>query len=261
VLSIVLAFFFTPLAAQNRIRLRRAATVLFVSVAVPVAVSSYAFATTWRTVYGAYGPQTIDSLKTEVQPLGNTFDVRNSLILPQVFGRVSFLGMATELIAHAKEYRQIVNPAFYVESIIDTGLTPGFDVFGVVRVMEALHTVYAPDTTMEDARIHYHSDQLTAFAEYYLLFGYAGGLLALFFSALAFKLLYLSVHFREVDVDTVAKALILSLFYNFWLNSFGLDYLLIGGSRLIFSAIVFISFVRLGRKRLETATQAALAPA
>ena len=100
---------------------------------------------------------------------------------------------------------------------------------------------------MED----YQSDMFTLFGEYYVLFKGYGSLIALFIIAYIFKIIYLSIKAKDTFSLCYYRAFILYIFYGFWLNSFGTDWLIIETIRLLISSIIFMKIARIGGIRFN----------
>ncbi len=258
IVSIMFAFLFASLAAFNRVVVRRRYVVLGLMVGFPLAVITYGLASTLRGAYNGNVP-VLPFVRAELQTYMSFLDEKVAARLTEITTRVGFFDMATNLIAHVDQYRSVLNPIYYAKSVIDNGLTPGFDVFGVVKASQGLQLVYG-NATPDELHQYYHSDQMTIFGEYYVLFGAAGALVMLALAAAAFKFIYSSIHFREADTTCFARALILYIYVNFWLNSFGMDWLLIGAPRLIASSLLFMFLLRVGWKKRETVPEGLTRP-
>ena len=58
-----------------------------------------------------------------------------------IFDRIGFLDYSTEIIAYSNEYSSIFNLPYYLMSIVDNALSPGFTVFDKPKVANALSYV------------------------------------------------------------------------------------------------------------------------
>ena len=158
-----------------------------------------------------------------VRPSGG-LDKRETRIL---FNRIGYLDCCADIVANIEKYEHIINLKYYLRSIVDNGLTPGFNIFETPRVANALSFVYynkKQNPTHEDVLGAYQSDVLTVYGEYCALFGKYLSVLMLFVSAYAIKKVYLSIKSKNTLERNIFKALALYVFY-IWINSFGIDWL------------------------------------
>lgn len=148
------------------------------------------------------------------------------LALPLIFARIGFLDYSAEVMAHRAQYRSVINLPVYGESVVDNILTPGFDVYDMPKVANALQYVYMDWGTPSkvDVPDNYQSDQLGIYGEYYALFGLAG-LPLIFITAYMFKGLYVRVTSVTPYFLVVKRVVILYLFLEV-IRSFGIDWVL-----------------------------------
>ncbi|MHB1193039.1 MAG: hypothetical protein ACYC6F_08315 [Longimicrobiales bacterium] len=148
--------------------------------------------------------------------------------VPVMLSRVGFFDYSVELIAHSREYSEVVNLRAYGRSLVDNLLTPGFDLFDQPKISNSLNFVYSGSGKPLKSRVNaesYQSDQLGTYGELYLLFGYAS-LPLFFFGAFLIKRFYLSL--RQTDPFMLAvKRSVMLLMTATILNSFGLDWAMI----------------------------------
>ena len=149
------------------------------------------------------------------------------MFLSPVFDRMGFLDYSTDLIHYAPLYSKVVNVKYYFMSIVDNVFTPGFDVFNVPKVSIALHfihdNIFLIDKNFADNQ-GYFSSELTMYGEMFCLFGLFS--LIIFF-LIGYFLQYFILLKLKNNFDTVLKnGIILFLFYIF-INSFGLDWLVL----------------------------------
>ncbi len=195
--------------------------------AMPLALFAFHAATQLREV--GYGPETFLNAQ-RVSELRN-FDAKqfNDLkdVLRLVNDRMGFLDYTTVMVAGADQFSMVVNTKYYLMSIIDNGLTPGFDVFGVPRASHALRYVSEGHAaTYSDIAAEYSSSQMSAYGESFVLCHGYGAAVLLFFIAFGFSRLYVRLADKEAFNFCFYRAVILLLFYQ-WLLSFGLDWMVI----------------------------------
>lgn len=149
------------------------------------------------------------------------------LIGAPVFDRAGFLSYAADVITNHDQYSEVINFEYYLKSIVDNVLTPGFDVFEVPRASNAFNRIYTGRKipTKEEAANDYNSEMFTAYGEYYILFGGYLAMIPLFFISFIFKKAYHLVNTRDIFLYYLYRSLILLMFYG-WLNSFGFDWML-----------------------------------
>jgi hypothetical protein len=174
--------------------------------------SSFDLARAWQTA----------QLATEDVPIEEGL----GLTLPTVLARVGYFDFSAELIAHHAEYRSVINLPVYGESIVDNILTPGFDVYDMPKVANALQFIYMDYGTPSkvDVPAIYQSDQLGIYGEFYALFGYAC-LPLMFLVAYLFKQMYLQATSVNPFMLVAKRVIILYLFIE-TLRSFGIDWVL-----------------------------------
>jgi hypothetical protein len=146
--------------------------------------------------------------------------------LPLVFARAGFLDYSIEAIAHRAEYLSVINLPAYGESIVDNILTPGFDVYDMPKIANALEFVYMDwgRPSKIDVPESYQSDPLGIYGEFYVLWRYAS-LPLIFVTAFLFKRLYIRARSGNPFFLVVKRVIILYLFLEI-IRSFGIDWVL-----------------------------------
>lgn len=215
------------LALKNSIRLGRGA-LLAAAVLFPLAIFSFFVSTYLRKA--EYTPRTmitaerVKSLKT----FRTGADEKGGEPLLRLFlDRVGYLSYAADIIAGSERYRAVINPGYYAKSFVDNVITPGFNVFDVPKAANGLRFIYLglkPNPTHEDVLREYHSDMLTVYGEYYVLFRGYPALFLLFCTAYLFKRCYLALSVKNRFLYYTYAAIVLLLFHN-WLNSYGMDWM------------------------------------
>ncbi len=252
-LAVTMSGLFVLLAAKNKISFNKAALFLIIFIIIPVSIISFNFATYNRSVINSQQTKEID-IENFISSISSyQIDATDTLVsgLRPVFSRIGFLDMATDLASNSDKYDRVINFEYYLKSIIDRiGITPGFHVFNVYQAAITLHYIYN-NMDIPIVMTSYNSDQFTIFGEYYVLFKGYGSLVALFVVAYIFKIMYLSIKARDMFSLCFYRAIFLYIFYNFWLNSFGTDWLIIETPRMILSSIIFMKIARIGATRLN----------
>lgn len=225
--SLLILALCAALALKGSVRFGRRA-LLAAAVLFPLALFSFFVSTYLRKA--EYTPRTmitaerLRSLKT----FSTCADEKGGEPLFRLFlDRVGYLSYAADVIAGSERYRAVINPAYYAKSFVDNVITPGFNVFDVPKAANALRFIYLglkPHPSHADILLEYHSDMLTVYGEYYVLFrGYAA-LFFLFGTAYLFKRCYQAVSVKNRFLHYAYSAVLLLLFHN-WLNSYGLDWM------------------------------------
>lgn len=165
-------------------------------------------------------------------------------VLSPVFARAGFFDFSAEIIAHRDRYSGIISLPTYFKSIVDNVLSPGFDLFDQPKISNTLVFAYGSRGAPSKELIagEYQSDQLGLYGELYGLFGYAS--LPLFL-ALAFALKRMYVRLKAADpfALTMKKALLL-LVFDWIINSYGLDWILLNSLLFVVSVWMYLFFFR-----------------
>lgn len=169
-----------------------------------------------------------------------------------IFFRIGFLDYSTEIIANRQNYSVILNREYYIKSLIDNVLTPGFDVFGTPRVSYAVSYVMTGRYIPSKYQIgeSYQSNQLGIYGECYGLFYGFPALAVLCFLAFMFQKAYVAFKTTNDLLSCIYKAVIFKLFYVF-LNSFGMDWFVMDIISAVLTTFLFARYyVSGGKKRI-----------
>lgn len=144
----------------------------------------------------------------------------------RIFNRIGFLDYSADAIVNRQKYTKVVNAQYYIKSIIDNALTPGFDVFNTVRVSYALQYLRQeqPIPDKEQISLNYQSDQMGIYGEYFVLFYGCPALVFFFLLAFMLQRIFHALGTRNVLLSCMYRAVLLGLFY-IYMNSFGTDWL------------------------------------
>lgn len=230
------------LAAQKRLEVRWSSLAGAI-VVLPLAITAFNVATLVRLV--GYKPGVAVSAQRIEAAVA--FDVQDygsiqSFIRP-VFDRMGYLDYATVMVAGAEHYAKVVNVEYYLKSLVDNLLTPGFDVYDAPRVSNTLRYLATSDLPSQaDAREDYSSSQLTAYGELYVLLPGFWPLVALGFMGYAFARLFARIRAKDDYHLYLYRAVVLLGFHN-WINSFGLDWIVIEATSWVATLLFFERFV------------------
>jgi len=169
-----------------------------------------------------------------------------------IFGRIGFLDYSTILIRNQERYSKIINFRYYFESIIDNALTPGFDVFDTPRVSHSMSYISRGESvpTHGDIKAAYQSNMPTVYGEYYVLFHGYPALIIIFVFSYIFKRTYLLIRKKDAFLFYLYRALVLYVFY-LWLNSFGIDWILMDLIGIIITVGLFKKFYKMRSRKLK----------
>lgn len=233
------------LAVRGRLIIKKSA--LFVLVALSVgSMYLFAFATSIRDMpkppgYYQFGSFSYDRFSYILHyiPAVDSAIFKNQI--SRIFDRIGFLDNSVDLIKSDTLYSRIINLKYYAKSIIDNGLTPGFDVFDTPKAANALRHIYTNKPgfpVLADVADAYHADMFTIYGEFYILFWEYWSLFFLFLFAFITKAIYSLGNFDDPFFSHVYKAGILVLFYH-ELNSFGLDWLVFDIIGISIAVLIF----------------------
>lgn len=214
----------------------------------PIAIAGFVVATYLREL--SYGGRTIVDVE-RIALLGN-LDMNvvgddAKLILRPILDRIGYLTYAAEIISNGKEYSKVINFEYYMKSVIDNALTPGFNVFDTPKAANALRYIYLDikaNPTHKDVIAVYTSDQFSLYGEYFILFGGYPALLFMFLGSYVFKRAYLAIRAKDVFLFHLYRALVLLVFHN-WLISFGADWMVVEFIGLIIPILIWQRFYKM----------------
>ena len=172
------------------------------------------------------------------------FDITQ--VCQPVFDRMGYLDFSVDMIKHQEQYSRVINAEYYLKSIVDNSLTPGFNVFGTPRAENALQYIYKglPSPTHQDINNAYHADMLTIYGEYHILFGKYPALLIFFICSYVFKRIYLALKSKNIFLFFLYRAIVLLIFYE-WLNSFGTDWFVFDLICIFMTVFLFKNFYKM----------------
>lgn len=239
VLSILQFLLFSLLAFREKISLSLKSLLYGIGFGI-VAIFLFFFSTFIRTTgYGTETKITLDRINAAKEFNVDIPDLE--IIIRPLTDRLGFLDYAADLISNGKNYNKIINHRYYLKSIIDNGITPGFNIFDNPKASQALRYTYTGISNVarhSDIQEEYNSDMFTMYGEFYILFGGYKSLIVIFIAALFFKTLYLSVNFRDKFIYIAMRSIILLIFCN-WINSFGFDWMIIELISIILTVFFF----------------------
>lgn len=210
------------LAVKRRIMVSRK-VILISIIIIPIAILLFITAT-YKRQLGIKEGVSVEHLRTVNElDLFNIDNIDNHL--KHIYDRMGFLDYSTEVIARRQILAEIINVPYYIKSIIDNTLTPGFNIFHTPKVANAFNYVATgqPIPTQEETALEYHSDMLGIYGEYYVLFHGYLALAAFFVAAFMFQSVLIAIKTRNALLTCLYRALLVYIFLN-WVNSFGTDW-------------------------------------
>ena len=246
ILTMMNYMIFGVLAVYGCIKIKRS-YILIISLLVPVMIVFFLIATFIRPRLedrSQVGTETFEVIK-EFDFVGTLKDDA-AFVLGPVFDRIGFLDYCAEIMSNADKYEEIFNPKYYVKSIIDNVISPGFDVFDVPRTSNALKFIYNNEGTPKKSQVDkegYQSDEFTLYGELYALSGKWFALIPVFFIGFFSKRLYVKVKDTNKYRFFLKRSFILATYYGL-LNSFGLDWVALDILGIVFTYYIFKRFFK-----------------
>ena len=150
-----------------------------------------------------------------------------------IFDRLGLLDMGAEVISGSIPYRSVINFTHYFKSIVDSGLTPGFNVFDAPKAANVLSFIYSgqPAVSLQAISVNYQSDILTVYGEAYALLGPIAGLAGIFVVSFLFQKVYRALAGTGPFKQAALRATVLVVFYTYFLGSFGVDWFVVDAVR------------------------------
>lgn len=235
------------LAVKQRMMISKK-IILICLIIIPVAMIFFVTATFKRQL------DIKDTITVEHLYLANDYGIFGSDIMEKnlslIYYRLGFLDWSTELIANRQKFARVINGQYYIESITDNVLTPGFDVFGTAKASNALGYVRSglPIPHKNQISEAYNSEQMGIYGEYYVLFYGYPALVVFFLLAFAFQRAFVTFKTTNVLLACLYRAVLLNLFY-IWMNSFGMDWFALDIVSAIITTFLFARYYVSNRKR------------
>jgi hypothetical protein len=234
------------LALIPRTRFKRKYIIIgffFLPLVLVAAFAFYSISTVSRKMKGDRG----SSFSEKVQLAKESRDMLDDdplidLYIGQGLSRAGYFDYSSEIIANSDKYASVFSFQTYFKSIIDNVLSPGFNVFDQPKLSNSLK--YAEGdmgaiSNKNEIEGSYHTDQFGIYGEMYATFGFFS-LIVLYFVAILFKKLYL-YQGRQSPAEKALKNIGLIIIFYQYMNSFGLDWLLMN------TLITFVTFYFLSR--------------
>lgn len=142
-----------------------------------------------------------------------------------IFDRVSFFDFSLDAIKNKDSYSQIINFPYLLKSLID-GLTPGFDVFGVAKISNALSGIYKGEM-LSFSRIseaQYSSDQFGMFGFFFVLFGLPASCVIIMAICAAISSAWIASSGVSNEIFRTLMRFFMILQFSRLFNSYGLDW-------------------------------------
>ena len=223
ILTVFYCVLFVTLAEYNCIKLKKT-SLAFITVVLLITIPLFTAITSMRTIIGDKERQ---SISLENIKLISDFDYDFSdaeFILSPVFQRIGYLDFASELMASGDKYYSLFNIKYYLMSLTDNILTPGFDIFDTPKIATSLKFVYEDLGRPSKANVaeEYHSDCFTIYGEFFVLFRGWAALLPIFLISYFINRSYNKVGGNNQYLRLVKKSILLLIFFNIF-QSFGFD--------------------------------------
>lgn len=205
-----------------------------------VIVALVLLSTTYFGTVMKYSSSQGDGLLTRLQKTEQVqSNIESGLVLNRIFARAGFLDFSVEILARSQTYSRYINLSKYFQASTDA-LSPGFDFFDVPLVSNGLRGAYVPSFPEFPSRAfvssNYHSDQLNAFSDVAVLFGWIGGAFFVFLFGFFASMILASLIKRGSYFSSFLAACLINYTW-VWLRGFGLDHFV---AITLFEIIVFL---------------------
>jgi hypothetical protein len=244
-------FFIAVLAIKGQIKLS-SKLILMGALLIPVAIILFISATQLRVLQGNSTSVSLERANLIIKNRDKIFSKEKVILTgSRIFDRCGFLDYSVEAIAKKEEYKKVINFNYYFKSIVDNCLTPGFNVFDVPKVANALRYInyHLPTPTHSDVKKAYHADMITLYGDYYILFNGYFALIIFFMIAFLLKAAFNLVRNGDIYLYYLSKAVILYVFY-LWINDFGVDWMFFDLMKILVTFSLFIFIYRIGIRGL-----------
>lgn len=219
---------------------------------VPVMLAFFIYSTYMRQM-GMMESSLQDKVGLIEGAIDKTADLETRVVVSPVFDRIGFIDYTTEMMVSKERFKSFVNVGFEFKSIVDNALSPGFDLFDAPKISNMIDNSYNLSSSKVISKTansseDYHSDELTAFGESYVLFGFIGGILFMFIAGILFRNVWNKADKKKNEQGLFQKAICLYLFEVF-LSSYGYDWLVLNLICFLLTMIIFNAsvFGRAGR--------------
>lgn len=223
ILYVLAVLTFTFLVIKGKVVFSKK-VLLILTALIPLAIIYFQLSTDIRMSLGEQRSR-ISKSQLDVIEQSDIFKENDlKVFLRPTLDRMGYLDSTMVLVNRANWYAGVINPEYYLKSIIDNALTPGFDIFNIQKASDAVKFLGTYFFGRKDMVSGYHSDMFTVYGEYYVLFHGYFSLLFIFGSAYIFNLWFYVINSKDLLFYFIHKLLVLVIFYS-WLNSYGLDWL------------------------------------
>lgn len=235
------------ISVKGRVTFNRKA-ILIGTILIPLSVILFISATYIRQIGASRQDVSTKLTVLKEANLINLEDIR--LLLRPVFDRMGFLDYSAVLIRNQEQYSKIINFQYYFKTIVDNVLSPGFDMFDTPRVSHSMSYIGRGESlpTKKHISAAYQSNMPTVYGENYVLFHGYPALIILFSFSYILKKIYLSIRSKDAFLFYMYRALVLYVFY-LWLNSFGIDWMMLDLIGIIITVSLFKNFYKMRRRK------------
>lgn len=247
-LTVTLSIVFVLLSLNHQIMIKKWVVTALVAL-IPLSIFCFSIVTFYRPFLQAkrlggtdvmpenFISEYINSMTADPQKDGIKIALR------PVFDRAGYLDMAADMITNHERYRVVINPSYYLKSVVDNVLTPGFDLFDMPRAANNTVTIYndLPLQKRSEVSTFYQSDMFTIFGENYILFGWFFAPFIIFVTGCLLKVLFDLIDVSNGIFFHASKAILYKI-YVLLICSFGMDWQ-IGDITFFIISCVFIYFI------------------
>lgn len=248
VVNMLIYILFARISIENRFVFRKwiLVTIPFI-VVIMIITFSLATVIRYKSVTIEDKQNVIDNVQQAL--LGDRILNRENInaLLRDPILRLGYLDMTADVMHNATEYSRLINVSFIAMATFE-GLLPGVHLFNTGgRTANQFRNV-VEGTDIYQIRDTYRSDCFTLFGEYYVLFGGILSLIFMFVISRIFKVLYLTVGYKPTFISYYYRAVLIYIFYSYWLSSFGTDWLINETVRTLLVSIIFTNVFLIGSK-------------
>lgn len=229
-LTAALSVLYVYFAMMRKVRIKKQFLVLIIMI-LPLLPVMFSVTTFWRPYRIAKLQGVIEATPADfvTEYLNNVtsdaFEENLKIVLRPMFDRAGYLDMAADMITNNDKYNAVINPIYYIKSVIDNVFTPGYDVFNVPKAATNTVSIYNNIPLLDKVTVdnYYQSDMFTIFGEFYVMFRGYFAVFACFLMGFFSKLLFEVINFNNMLWHYSCRAIFFKL-YVLSLWSFGLDW-------------------------------------
>jgi hypothetical protein len=243
ILDIVLFFTFITLAIdQKRVKFNVKHVVIILFIIIPISLIFYDLATFLR--WARYNEIVINQSSINYGEIMLSYlekGIFKTANFKSQLDRIGYIDMAIETITYSHNYNPILNIIHYFKSVVDS-LSPGFEIFNTPLSGQAKQFIftygYIPSNS-DLFTVKYNSNAFSIFGEFYTLFGGFWSFIIFLFFGFIFERFYkIAEKFPNLFDKIFFKSITIFFFFEFFLFSFGLDWLLVNTVHMLVSFLL-----------------------